>query len=124
LQDLDHCIFNEVLYFALLSKKKTRCFWRFFLSAHVKQCLHHIKIKLKVISSVMVIVLASIVADHVFEPQSGETKDHSIGICCFFRKLAALKSKSKDWLSWKQDNVSEWSDMSACRLLFHWTSTI
>jgi predicted phosphoadenosine phosphosulfate sulfurtransferase len=37
---------------------------------------------------------------------------YSIGICCFFRKLAALKSKSKDWLSWKQDNVSEWSDMS------------
>jgi hypothetical protein len=53
----------------------------------------------------------------------GETKDYNIGICCFFVK--ALKSKSKDWLlwkqdnwlSWNQDNVSEWSDMSACELL-------
>jgi hypothetical protein len=35
-----------------------------------------------------------------------------IGICCFSAKHAALRSKSKDWLSLNQNNVSEWSDMS------------
>jgi hypothetical protein len=37
---------------------------------------------------------------------------------------AALRGKSKDWLSRNQNNVSEWSDMSTCRLLFQWASTI
>jgi hypothetical protein len=42
------------------------------------------------------------------EPQSGQTKDYQIiGIGCFSTKLAALWSKSKDLLAWKQDNVSE-----------------
>jgi len=41
-----------------------------------------------------------------------------IGICCFFAKHAALRRKSKDWLAQNQDNVSEWGDMSICRLLF------
>jgi hypothetical protein len=31
---------------------------------------------------------------------------------------AALRRKSKDWLAQNQNNVSEWSDMSTCRLLF------
>jgi len=31
---------------------------------------------------------------------------------------------SKAWLGWNQDKLSEWSDMSAHRLLFQWTSTI
>jgi hypothetical protein len=35
------------------------------------------------ISGVMVSVLDSNVVDHVFEPQSGKTKDYEIGICCF-----------------------------------------
>jgi hypothetical protein len=33
-----------------------------------------------------------------FEPQSGQTKNYKIGICCFSAKHAALQSKSKDWL--------------------------
>ena len=33
-------------------------------------------------------------------------------------KKAALRRKSKNWLTQNQDNVSEWSDMSTCRLLF------
>jgi hypothetical protein len=33
-------------------------------------------------------------------------------------KHVALRRKSKDWLAWKQDNVSEWDEMSARRLLF------
>ena len=66
----------------------------------------------------MVSVLASSVVDHGFEPQSGQTKDYKIGMCCFSAKYAALRSKSKDWLARDQNNVSEWGDMSIRRLLF------
>jgi hypothetical protein len=52
------------------------------------------------------------VVDRWFESRSGQTKDYEIGICCFFAKHAALRSKSKDWLAQNQGNVSEWSDMS------------
>jgi hypothetical protein len=70
------------------------------------------------IGGVMVSVLASSVVDHGFEPQSGQTKDYKIGMCCFSAKYAALRSKSKDWLARDQNNVSEWGDMSIRRLLF------
>ena len=65
----------------------------------------------------MVSVLASGVVDRGFEPWSGQTKDYQIGICCFSAKHAALRRKSKDWLDWNQDNVSEWSNMSTRGLL-------
>ena len=76
------------------------------------------------IGGVMVSVLASNVVDHGFEPRSGQTTDYEIGICCFSAKHAALRRKSKDWLTRNQDNVSEWGDMSIRRLLFQWASTI
>jgi hypothetical protein len=66
----------------------------------------------------MVSVLASRAVDRGFEPLSGQTKDYNIGICCFSAKHAALRSKSKDWLAWNQNNVSEWSDISIRGLLF------
>jgi hypothetical protein len=50
--------------------------------------------------------------------QSGQTKDYEIGICCFSAKYAELRRKSKDWLARNQNNVSEWSDISTCGLLF------
>ena len=50
--------------------------------------------------------------DRGFEYQSGQTKDYKIA------KLAALRRKSKDWLTQNQDNVSEWGDMSIRGLLF------
>ena len=56
----------------------------------------------------MVSVLASSAVDRV---GSGHTKDYKIGICCFSAKHAALRRKSKDWLAWNQNNVSQWSDM-------------
>ena len=40
------------------------------------------------------------------------TTNKDCKICCFSAKHAALRSKSKDWLTRNQDNVSEWSDMS------------
>ena len=62
------------------------------------------------IGGVMVNVLASSAVDHGFEPQSDQTKDYKIDICCFSAEDAALRGKSKDWLSWNQDNVSELGD--------------
>ena len=70
------------------------------------------------IGGVMVSVLASSTVDHGFEPQSGQTRDYKIDICCFSAKHAAIRKKSKDWLAQNQDNVSEWSHMSTRRLLF------
>ena len=66
----------------------------------------------------MVSMLTSSVVYRGFEPRSGQTKDYKIGICCFSDKHAALRRKSKDWLAWNQDKVSEWDDMSICGLLF------
>jgi len=66
----------------------------------------------------MVSMLALSAVDRGFEPRSGQTKDFNIGICCFSARHAALRRKSKDWLDWNQNNVSEWSDMSTRRLLF------
>jgi hypothetical protein len=43
----------------------------------------------------MVSVLASSAVDRVFEPRSGQTKDHKIVMCCFSAKHAALRRKSK-----------------------------
>ena len=41
-----------------------------------------------------------------------------IGICCFSAKHTTLRRKNKDWLARNQNNLSEWNDMSARRLLF------
>ena len=64
------------------------------------------------ISGVMVSVLAWSVVDRGFEPWSGQAKDFKIGICCFSATHAALRRKSKDWLTRNENNVSEWSEMS------------
>jgi hypothetical protein len=66
----------------------------------------------------MVSVLSSSAVDRGFESRSGQTKDYKIGICCFSAEHTALRRKNQDWLSRNQDNVSEWGDMSICRLLF------
>jgi hypothetical protein len=76
------------------------------------------------IGGVIISVLASTVIDRGFESRSGHIKDYKIDICCFSAKHATLKRKSKDWLAWNQDNMSEWGDMCIRRLLFQWASTI
>jgi hypothetical protein len=54
-----------------------------------------------------------------FEPQSGQTKNYKIGICCFSAKHAALQSKSKDWLDQNRDKMlCQWSDTSFLVFLF------
>ena len=72
----------------------------------------------------MVRVLVSKAVYRGFEPQSCQTKDYEIGICCFSAKSAALTRKSKDWFVRYQDNVTEWGDMSIHELLLRWASTI
>ena len=52
-------------------------------------------------------MLASSAVERGFEPRSCQTKDYKIGICCFSAKHAALRRKSKDWLTRNQDNVFE-----------------
>ena len=42
---------------------------------------------------------------------SGQFKDYKIGICYFSAKHAALRSNSKYWLAWNQDDVSQWMVM-------------
>ena len=63
-------------------------------------------------------VLASSVVDRGFEPRSDQTKDYTIGFCCFSVKHAALRRKNKDWLARNQDNMSEWDNMSIRELSF------
>ena len=70
------------------------------------------------IGGVMICVFFSSTVDREFEPRSGQTKDYKIGTCCFSAKHAALRRKGKDWLARNQNNVSEWSNMSARGLLF------
>jgi hypothetical protein len=53
-----------------------------------------------------------------------QTKHYAICICCFSAKHTALRRKSKDWLAWNQDCVSEWGDMSIRWLLLQWVSTM
>ena len=65
----------------------------------------------------MVNVLTLSAVDRGFELRSCQTKDYKIGMCCFSGKYTALSRKSKDWLARNQNNVSEWGDMSICRLL-------
>ena len=66
----------------------------------------------------MVNVFTSSVINRVFEPRWSQTKDLSIGICCFSTKTTALRRKSKDWLARNPENVFDCSDVSIRGLLF------
>jgi hypothetical protein len=65
---------------------------------------------------VIISMLASSVADRVFEPRSGKTKDYKIGSLCFSARH--VRRKGKDWLARNYDDVTEWSDMSIRGLLY------
>ena len=63
-------------------------------------------------------IIASSVVVCEFEPRSHQTEDYEIYIFCYSTKHTVLSHKSKDWFSWNQDNVSEWSDMSTLKTVF------
>ena len=81
-------------------------------------CETSVQILMNRICGVMVSMLPSSAGDRGFESRSGETKDYTIGICCFPAKHAVLRRKGKDWLARNQDNVSEWATclLADCRL--------
>ena len=57
------------------------------------------------IGDVMVSALALSAVDRGFEPRSGQTKDYTIGMCCFSAKYAALRRKRKDCLVRNQKSL-------------------
>jgi len=56
--------------------------------------------------------------DRGFKPLSVQTKDYKIVFFCFSAKHAALRRKSKYWLTRNHDNVSDWGETSIRGLLF------
>jgi hypothetical protein len=93
------------------------------------ECANHyttdeVCVSLQAHRGVMVSMLASSRVDHGFEPRSGQIKDYKTGICCFSAKHTALRSKTKDWLTRDQNNVSKLGDICIRGLLFQWASTI
>ena len=70
------------------------------------------------IGGVMVSMLAWCGRSWVRAPIGSKQRLYKISICCFSAKHSVLRRESKDWLAWKQDNVSEWDDMSIRVLLF------
>jgi hypothetical protein len=83
-------------------------------TCHHEQYLAHCCSLVKDIGCEMISVLASSAVDRVFEPQSGQTKDYTIGISYLSAKHASLGRKSKDWLARNQDNVSERARSADC----------
>ena len=67
---------------------------------------HILSITANRIGGIMVSVLASSAVDRGFKPQSGQTKDYEIGICCFSATHATLRRTSRDWLAQNQNSVS------------------
>ena len=69
-------------------------------------------------------MLASSAVDRGFKSRSDQTKDYQLVFVAYYGKHAKLRRKSKDWLAWNQDNVSEWSDMYIRGLLFPLANTM
>ena len=65
----------------------------------------------------MVSMLASSVVYRAFESRPSQTNDYEVGIGCF-SKYVAVRTKSKDWLTRIQNNVSERAEMYIRGLLF------
>ena len=70
------------------------------------------------IGGVMVSVLVSSAVNRGFEPWLGQTKDYTIGMCCFYAKHTALRRKREDRLARNLNHVSEWTAISTRELLF------
>ena len=69
---------------------------------------------LNLVGGAMVSMRASSAVDSGFDPRSDQPNTRN----CFSTKHAALRRKSKDYLDQNPDNVSEWSDISTCGVLF------
>ena len=89
-------------------------FQLFYFLTRIIAVIHRLTIDLirNRIRGLTISVLASSLIVCGFDPQSGQRKDCKIGICCFFAKHGAFRSKSRYWLDHHQDILSEWSNMS------------
>ena len=58
------------------------------------------------ILSIGCIKVSMLAVDCGFDPRIDQSKDCTIGVCCFSAKSAALRDKSKYWLAQNQDNMS------------------
>ena len=89
-------------------------FQLFYFLRRIIAVIHRLTIDLirNRIRGLTISVLASSLIVCGFDPQSGQRKDCKIGICCFFAKHGAFRSKSRYWLDHHQDILSEWSNMS------------
>ena len=121
-------LLNPILY-GLFDTSYRRGYKNLFKALRVKCCccikgqnsipgeLHTLlDIVFNLIGGVMVSMFASSAVDRGFEPRSGQTKDFNISICCLSAKHTTLRGKSKNWLA-RNQNVSEWGDISTCGLL-------
>lgn len=61
---------------------------------------------------VIINVFVMTAVDRGFDPQSDQTKNKQFGDFCFSSKNAALRSKTKDWLTRSHDNLSVCRDTS------------
>ena len=74
---------------------------------------------------VMGSMFTSSAVDHRFEFQSGQTMDYEIGICCVTANHSVLRRKSKDWLLWNRDNVSQVEQhVYPLTVFFQWAGTM
>jgi hypothetical protein len=96
-----------VLYFQI-----TTSFYHLVKLCFYSSCILHNNINRIVGVIVIVSVLTSSAVDRGFESRLGQPKDYKMTMCCFSFNYAALRRKSKDWLTRNQDNLSEWRDMS------------
>jgi hypothetical protein len=89
-------------------------FQLFYIPTRIIAVIHRLTIDLirNRIRGLTVSVLASSGIVCGFDPRSGQRRDFIIGICCFFAKHGAFRSKSRYWLNQHQDILSEWSNMS------------
>ena len=65
-------------------------------------------------------VFTSWSVDCKFDPM---WKTTTVVCWCLSTKHALLSIKSRECLAQSHDHISEWSDMSICKLLLQWTST-
>ena len=66
----------------------------------------------------MVSVLVSSVVDHGFAPSRVKLKTIKLIFVASPLSTQHIRRKSKDWMAWNKDNVSEWGDVSTCGLSF------
>jgi hypothetical protein len=83
---LQHCLSIVAVYLQI-----QHCLSVAAVYLHLHYCLSLVAVYIHLQHSL------SVAVDCGFEPRSGQTKDYTIGICCFSAKHAALRRMGKDY---------------------------